>query len=655
MQAMLRCLVVLLTFFSLSTAPVAQEDEARIAPRPLQLAFGAIANGRWDNAARIAERDGPAAVSLVEWIRLREGRGTPEEVLAFIEAHPDWPGLDYLRKRSEEVVAHADFDTVLAFYEDYRPQTGDGVLNYARALTARGHQGEAEASVVMAWHTMDLSTAEHDAFLESYDELLEPHHEARLQMALWRGLRDVQQMLPLVDKKTRALAEARQKIERGVSLKNSDLPEGGATDAGIAYERFNQHIKAGRSDAAIKLMLDQSRMENGLGEPDRWAGWRRYLARDKMRDGDIATAYQLAAIHQLVEGSNYADLEWLSGYLALTYLDAPDLALDHFQRFRAAVETPISLGRAGYWIGRAQDALGDTEAAQLAYAFGGEYQTSFYGLLAAEKAGVGPDPALAGVPADPDWRDAEFAQSALFKAGVLLLRTDRLSLAEQFFVALTDTLEVDEINRLGHALDTLGEPHLEVMVGKAAAERGLVVPGPYYALHPMRKMDLPVPAELALAIARRESEFDHRVKSGAGAQGLMQLMPGTASDMARMLGISHSGARVTSDWEYNATLGSAYLAQLVNRFDGNVVMVAAGYNAGPGRPIRWMKEYGDPRLGERDMIDWIEHIPFRETQNYVMRVAESLPIYRARLGKDPLPVPFSEELSGQTLRKLALD
>jgi soluble lytic murein transglycosylase len=655
MQAMLRCLVVLLTFFTLSAASAAQEDEVRIAPRPLQLAFGAIANGRWENASRIAERDGPAAVALVEWIRLREGRGTPEEVMAFLDAHPDWPGIDYLRKRSEEVVAHADFDTVLEFYEDYRPQTGDGVLNFARALTARGQQGEAEATVVMAWHTMDLSTAEHDAFLDAYDELLEPHHEARLQMALWRGLRDVQQMLPLVDKKSRALAEARQKIERGVSLKNSELPEGGAKDAGIAYERFNQHIKSGKSDEAIKLMLAQSRMENGLGEPDRWAGWRRYLARDKMREGDIATAYQLAAIHQLVDGSNYADLEWLSGYLALTYLDAPDLALDHFQRFRAAVETPISLGRAGYWIGRAQDALGDPEAAQLAYAFGGEYQTSFYGLLAAEKGGVPPDPALAGVPSDPDWRNADFAQSALFKAGVLLLKTDRVSLAEQFFTALTDTLEVDEINRLGHALDTLGEPHLEVMVGKAAAQRGLVVPGPYYALHPMRKMDLPVPAELALAIARRESEFDHRVKSGAGAQGLMQLMPGTASDMARALGMSHSGARVISDWEYNATLGSAYLAELVNRFDGNVVMVAAGYNAGPGRPLRWMKEYGDPRLGEVDIVDWIEHIPFRETQNYVMRVAESLPIYRARLGKDPLPVAFSEELSGQTLRKLALD
>ncbi len=652
---MMRCLAALLMFLSLSAAAPAQEEDVRIAPRPLQSAFDAIRNGRWDTASRIAERDGPAAVSIIEWIRLREGRGTPEEVLAFVEEHPDWPGISYLRKRSEEVMTHADFDDVLAFYSDYRPQTGEGVLNYARALTARGQEGEAAATVVLAWRTMDLSTAEHNAFLDAHADLLKPHHESRMQMAVWRGLRDVQQMLPLVSKETRALVEARQKIERGTALKDSDLPEGGATDAGIAYERFNQHIKKGRSDDAIALMIKQSKIEDGLGEPDRWAGWRRYLARSKMREGDIDTAYQLAAIHQLVDGSNYADLEWLSGYLALTYLEAPELALDHFQRFRAAVETPISLGRAGYWIGRAQDALGDTEAAQLSYAFGGEYQTSFYGLLAAERAGMPPDPALAGAAPDPDWRNAPFAQSPLFKAGVLLLSTDRISLAEQFFVALTDTLEEDEINRLGHALDTLDEPHLEVMVGKAAAQRGLVVPGPYSALHPMRQMDRPVPVELALAIARRESEFDHRVQSGAGAQGLMQLMPGTASDMARTLGIQHTRSRVLSDWRYNATLGSAYLAQLVNRFDGNIVMVSAGYNAGPGRPLRWMKEYGDPRQGERDIIDWIEHIPFRETQNYVMRVAESLPIYRARLGKNPLPVPFSEELSGGTLRQLALD
>ena len=192
------------------------------------------------------------------------------------------------------------------------------------------------------------------------------------------------------------------------------------------------------------------------------------------------------------------------------------------------------------------------------------------------------------------------------------------------------------------------------MVGKTAARRGLVVPGPYYALHPLAEMDLPVEEELALAIARRESEFDFGVTSGAGAEGLMQLMPGTARDVAGDLGLKHNRSKVLSDWRYNATLGSEYLAQLVRRFDGNVIMVSAGYNAGPGRPLRWREGYGDPRKPEMDMIDWVEHIPFREARNCVMRVAESLPVYRARLGKEPLPVAFSKELVSSTLKLTAL-
>ena len=159
---------------------------------------------------------------------------------------------------------------------------------------------------------------------------------------------------------------------------------------------------------------------------------------------------------------------------------------------------------------------------------------------------------------------------------------------------------------------------------------------------------------MALSIARRESEFDYRVVSGAGAQGLMQIMPTTARQVARDLRISdHDPSRVLNDWKYNTRLGSAYLAELSRTFGGNIVMMAAGYNAGPGRPIRWMKEYGDPLKGEIDIVDWIEHIPFNETRNYVMRVAESIPVYRARLGKDALTIPFSEELIGSSLLPLA--
>ena len=79
-------------------------------------------------------------------------------------------------------------------------------------------------------------------------------------------------------------------------------------------------------------------------------------------------------------------------------------------------------------------------------------------------------------------------------------------------------------------------------------------------------------------------------------------------------------------------------------------MIAAAYNAGPSRPPQWIERFGDPRKPDSiDIVDWIEHIPFRETRNYVMRVSESLPIYRARLGKTALPTSFSEELAGTTI------
>src|SRR6056297_1164563 len=324
MQEMLRALT--LVFGLISPVFAAQAaDVPRIAPRPLASALDAMEAGRWEVAARLAARDGKAAADLIEWHRLRAGLGEPDEILVFLERNAHWPGLDYLRRQSEEAMTHADFDDVLAFYDGDRPQTGTGALNLARALLARGRQGEAEAGVVLAWRTLDLSTAEHDDFLRDFGDLLRPHHAARLQMALWRGLRDVEDMLPLVSAETRALAETRGTVKRG---ETEGLTEAQARNPGIAFELFTRHL-SNAPEEAIAVLLRQSRIEAGLGEPERWASWRRALARQKMREGEPRRAYDIASVHQLVEGANYADLEWLSGYLALTYFDAPELALDH--------------------------------------------------------------------------------------------------------------------------------------------------------------------------------------------------------------------------------------------------------------------------------------------------------------------------------------
>jgi soluble lytic murein transglycosylase len=229
MQEMLRALITVLGLSLLVSTGYAS-DLPRKAPRPLASALDAMQAGRWEVAARLARRDGIAAAELIEWHRLRAGLGEPRAILDFLDRNAHWPGLDHLRAQSEEPMTHADFDDVLIFYEGYTPQTGTGALSLARALMARGRQGEAEIGLVLAWRTLDLSRAEHDDFLRDFGTLLAPHHEARLEMALWRGLGDVTDMLPLVPEEARRLAKLRETVKRdgGKGLTEAEAPMGRA-------------------------------------------------------------------------------------------------------------------------------------------------------------------------------------------------------------------------------------------------------------------------------------------------------------------------------------------------------------------------------------------------------------------------------------------
>lgn len=624
-----------------------------VAAQPLSKAMEAVRAKDWVEAERLVRRQDEVTRDIIEWHRLRAGVGTARETIAFLERRADWPGLPYLRRQMEFSFEDAPRGQTLTFFGAQDPRTAEGALAYARALNASGQPGAAEAEIVLAWRTMSMSEALQAEYLADYRGVLKNHHEARLDYTLWKGWKEnAQRMYPLVSEGWRRLAAARLALRQdrtGVDVLIAAIPASLAGDPGLAFERFQWRARKGRNESAIELLLAQSKAGK-LGEALPWAGWRQTLARSEMRAGRHKQAYALAANHGLVEGSKYADLEWLSGYIALRFLKRPQTALQHFVAFEQAVATPISWGRAGYWIGRAYDAMGDKASAQRAYAGGGQYQTSFYGLLAAEKAGVALKPELAGQRAT-DWRGAPFTRSSVHVAALALLKADELWLAERFWTHLAETQDRGTMAQMGQMAIDMGQPHIAVMLGKRFIQYGQTIHAPYYALHPMAKRrDLPVPAEIALSIARRESEFDPAVVSGANAQGLMQILPGTAKQVAGALGLPYSKSRLLSDPDYNVTLGTAYLAGLAEEFDGNVIMVAAGYNAGPSRPRRWMEQRGDPRRrGGMDIVDWIEHIPFNETRNYVMRVAESLPIYRARLGKDPLPIPFSKELVGRSL------
>ena len=139
----------------------------------------------------------------------------------------------------------------------------------------------------------------------------------------------------------------------------------------------------------------------------------------------------------------------------------------------------------------------------------------------------------------------------------------------------------------------------------------------------------PVDPAYALAVIRQESAFDREAASPVGARGLMQLMPATATAVARRLGERVDLAALTVDPSYNMRLGSAYLASVLEQFGGSLPLAAAGYNAGPHRVTDWLAANGDPRAGGVDLVDWIELIPFTETRNYVQRVMENAEIFRA--------------------------
>jgi soluble lytic murein transglycosylase len=625
--------------------------------RPLERGMDLMREGNWAAAQIEARGDGQAALDVILWHYLRAGLGSPREIQDFLARNPDWPGLEFLREKSEAAMTSATADAIRTFYAKHVPESGAGALSLARAYLVADDRKTANDVIKNAWLTLSLTAEEHGAFIAGYPEILRPLHTERLDVMLWRGWSsNARAMFPLVDEGWQALANARMALRAdaaGVDTLIDAIPATLSADAGLAYERFAWRVRKGRTDDAVELLLARSAAKGSLGKPEFWSGQRRNLVRQLMRVGEHETAYQLAANHYLDAGSDFADLEWLSGYLSLRFLDAPARAATHFEALRDAVETPISLGRAGYWLGRAHEAQGNDADAARAYAFGGQYQTSYYGLLAAERGGVAPDPRLAGTEAFPDWRDAAFTQSTVFKAAILLLDAEEDVLAERFLTHLAESLDRVQIGQMGQMLEDLGKPHIQVMLGKRAAQYGHELHRPYYALHPMTEVVHPVPTEMVLAIARRESEFDPGVVSPVGALGLMQVMPATAREVAGWLDVEYSESQLLSDPVYNAVLGGTYLERLAEQFDGNAVMMAAAYNAGSSRPIRWMEERGDPRRGGMDIIDWIEHIPFTETRNYVMRVAESLPIYRARLGKTPHPVPFSEELIGSTLLPLA--
>lgn len=631
---------------ALSLSLPAQADEAAA----LRSALAAAGARDWAGAAAAARGAGATGPDIIEWMRLRAGEGTLTDYEGFLARRPDWPGLALVRQRGEVAVARSTQpDRVLAWFGTGRPTSPAGAMALVGALQQAGKRAEADTAAASAWRDMNFDPAQETAFLALAPQPRDSH-ERRLDRLLWDGrIAEAQRMLPRVGEGWRALAQARIALREnkdGVNPLIAAVPAALAGDPGLAHDRFQWRMNKGLRDGAAELIQERSDTDT-LGRPAAWAPRRANLARALMEEGKPRAAWRVAASHGLTGGGQFADLEFLAGFLALRKLNDPATALGHFQRLRAAVATPISLSRALYWEGRAEEAAGREAAARAAYQAAARHSSAYYGLLAAERLGLPLDASLLSDARPSDWRQAGFARSSVLAAGRLLLQAGDRGNGKRFLLQLAEGLTGEDLDRLADMALAMNEPHVAVLLSKQAAEQGRIIPRAYFPVSSMVPDGLPVSRALALAIARRESEFDPAVISPAGARGLMQVMPGTAEMMAKETGQPYAQGRLTTDPAYNVTLGAAYLKKLVDEFGPAVALVAAGYNAGPGRPRRWITEFGDPRAPGVDVVDWVEIVPITETRTYIMRVVESLVIYRARLRGQAGPVRVTAELSGR--------
>lgn len=616
----------------------------------LRAALGFAAGRDWDQALAVA----PAGVArdVIEWQRLRAGEGLLGEYEAFLTRRADWPGMEWLHQKGEVAVVRSTTpDRVVAFFKTDKASTAAGSIALVKAYAALGQADAAAAEARRAWVVLRFDAGEQAEMLALQGQALQAVHAKRMDMLLWAG-RDGEalQMMPLVSSGLQAVAKARialQALQDGVDGLVAAVPANEAGNAGLAYDRFAWRARKGNLDGALALILERSVSPASLGRPDEWANRRARLARELVQAGRTAEAYRVAASHHLTEGGDYAELEFLAGFIALRKLGDPMTARRHFQHLKQGVSTPISLSRAQYWEGRAEEDLGNLAAARVAFEAGAKHQTAYYGLLSAEKLGLPLDAALLVDARPNDWGKAAFTTSSVFEAAKLLLAAGDLDLGKRFVLHLAEGLNPVELGQLADFALQNRQPHIAVLIGKQAASRGVILPHAYFPVVDLVPDGLAVSRALALSIARRESEFNVGVVSPAGALGLMQVMPGTAKLMATKTGKPYARGQLTTDPAYNVGLGAAYLAQLVDEFGPAVALIASGYNAGPGRPRRWITEFGDPREAGVDVVDWVETIPFSETRTYVMRVVESLVIYRAKLRGAVAVVNVTSELTGR--------
>lgn len=615
-----------------------------------QRAYEAVEKGDWTGARALAGLGAnPLPRQLLEWRYARQGNATFEEIDAVLKSSAGWPGRALLVSRAEQaILPETDPATVIAWFGSRTPSTSIGRIRLGDALITQGGASATRGRTLVrdGWVGGSFDTATELAIVQEHGAIFTPADErTRLDNMIWRGQTTAaRRQLARVSGST-IVARARIALTGGTRAARTALADAeGSNDAGLLYDWAVALRREGQEDAAHAMLL---RIPAGAlkGHAANWWNEHHIQARDALSDGDPRMAVRLLEHAALASGADYSEQQFLIGFINLRFLKEAKASLASFQRMEAAVGRPISKAKAQYWQARAYDALGDSSSAMAQYRRAAAYPETFYGQLALAKTGGVVRLTEAAIETAPE---SELEASPFMPAIKVLAELGQASELRLFVDAdLAAHPGPRRMKRMMQSLSQWGYTEIAVRLAKALGYDGnlvLAYSHPVLNLPAFSGAGTPPPPAMVLALIRQESEFDAYAVSGAGAQGIMQVMPATAKVRAKTAGLPFRPDALVGDTEYNIKLGTSELSEMLARYNGSAILAFAAYNAGPGNASRWIRTIGDPRLPGVDPIDWIERIPFGETRNYVARLIENMGAYRARLAGGSAPSGILNDL-----------
>jgi soluble lytic murein transglycosylase len=622
-------------------------------------AFDAAGRGDWTAArALAAQGQNTTARRLLEWRYAmdRNSGATFAEIDAVIKdtdgkGASQWPLRGTLQARAEAVLP-PDMapSAVVAWFSGKPPNSSIGKIRLGEALVATGEKTRGATLIRQGWIEGSFDTAiELDIVQKDSAHLTPQSDRARLNNLIWAGQTSAaRRLLARVDGNAADIANARIALAGGIPKNTAVLDKvADSSDPALLLDWSRALRLAGRDREANAMLLRTPTATLVRDRAARWWNETAIQARSAFTSGNPRMALDLVRHAGFTSGIQFAEQEFLAGFIALRFLKEPAAALEHFRKLEAGVARPISKSRALYWQGRSLEAQGDIAAALERYRAAAAYPDTFYGQVALARTDTVPVLRLADTQVDPV-PPSEVEAAPLINEIKVLADLGQASSLRSFIERHVESHSAPRhITRLMMMLNDWGYPEISVRLAKSLGYDGVPMPQfsyPVIALPAYVGPGSPPDPALVLGLIRQETEFDAYAISRAGARGLMQMMPASAKVAAKQANLPYRPDALLSDTVYNMQLGMTEYRVHLDRYGGSLILAAASYNAGPGNSRKWVAAYGDPRTQHVDPIDWIEQIPFGETRNYVQRVLENAQVYRARLAGKDVPLRILPDL-----------